>query len=534
MTDAKKIHLVIPMSGQGTRFKNAGYMEPKPLISVSGRSIIERLLSCFPSEWTTTFVLADNHASTPLPDLLKSLRPHGRQLSIEAHTRGPGHAILSAIEDIDDDAPVLVSYCDYGMSWDHAEFERFVRVTECDACVVSYRGFHAHYLNPLTYAYSRLENDRVVEVREKGSFTLDRENEFASSGAYYFKSAALLRRALSFQKRHELVMNGELYTSLTVEALLQLTRATGELADVRIFEIPFFYQWGTPSDLQDFEYWEKTYATYYQTKKIAALTDQILMPMAGFGSRFKDLTPVPKPLIEIGKVPMYRRALASLPQANKSVFVSLESLKNQMSEIPAYENWVALESTPPGQALTTEQGLQHLVLERDVVVSSCDHAICLDTDLWQTFRDRPDCDAAIFVVSGFPGATRHPKSYSYVVAREGTGRCPEVAKISVKSPTTNEPRKESLLVGTFWFRTAQLLADGIQELKKSGERVNGELYLDSIFTTLIQQGRRVRMIPLDGYINWGDPTSLSEALYWADAFGGARLERRSRFPGTEL
>jgi len=77
------------------------------------------------------------------------------------------------------------------------------------------------------------------------------------------------------------------------------------------------------------------------------------------------------------------------------------------------------------------------------------------------------------------------------------------------------------------------LERGISSLKKSEIQVNGELYLDSIFEILIQEGMKVREIPLSGYLCWGDPESLAEALYWEEIFCGYKIENRSQFPGVK-
>jgi hypothetical protein len=59
------------------------------------------------------------------------------------------------------------------------------------------------------------------------------------------------------------------------------------------------------------------------------------------------------------------------------------------------------------------------------------------------------------------------------------------------------------------------------------------MYLDSIFELLINSGKVIRTIALDGYINWGDPDSLAEALYWKEVFcGNIRPDLRNRFPGV--
>jgi NDP-sugar pyrophosphorylase family protein len=523
------IHLLVPMSGQGTRYRKAGYTQPKPLVPISGVPMIERLLSHFPERWQTHFVLAENHRDTGLPALLRRLRPTANLSYVLPHSRGPGHAILAGLSAIPDEAPVFVSYCDYGMVWDCAQFARFVDETGCDACLISYRGFHAHYLSPVTYAYSRLEGERVVEVREKGSFTADREGEYASAGGYYFRTAALLRESVEHQIALDLQLGGELYTSLTVEALLR--KRPG--AHVRVFEVPGFFQWGTPEDLKSFEYWERCFRAHNRAAAARGKVAQVLLPMAGLGSRFAQVTGLPKPLIPVFGRPMYQAALDSLPAAERTVLVALKKFEPQLSRSlgPGVET-VALPQTPPGQALSTEAGLSRLDLGREVLVTACDHGIVLPAERWAAFRDRPDCDAAIFTLHGFPGAARHPLAYSYVVPAPGGDAFPEVQRVSLKRNPSADPLQDHVLVGTFWFREGRILRLGIDELKRRDVRVNGELYLDAVFDCLRDLGMRVRMIPLDGYVCWGEPDLLAEALYWQELFTGRRIDRRQRHPGV--
>ena len=42
--------IIIPMTGIGKRFIDAGYTTPKPLIEVDGKPIIEHVVSLFPNE----------------------------------------------------------------------------------------------------------------------------------------------------------------------------------------------------------------------------------------------------------------------------------------------------------------------------------------------------------------------------------------------------------------------------------------------------------------------------------------------------
>jgi NDP-sugar pyrophosphorylase family protein len=546
----QKIHVLVPMSGQGTRYAKAGYTAPKPLVPVNGESMVARLMRNFPGEWPAVFVMADNHLKTALPEELRLLRPTGVQAVVPRHSKGPGLAIMEGLKHIPGDAPVLVTYCDYAMVWDNARFEAFVRDSACDACVVSYRGFHAHYLSPQMYAYSRLDptnGEMVLEVKEKGSFTSDRESEFASCGAYYFRSADLLKAALEYQFERDISLNGEFYTSLTVEALIRMgadpnsTHKTAAKPNVRVFEIPGFFQWGTPEDLRSFEYWESTFRASNRYLGADMKVGSVLMPMAGAGSRFAGVADAPKPFIDVGGLPMARRALASLPSPEAKaapVIVSLKAHQSHfdLSGLPGGKA-LFLDATPPGQALSTEAGVGALAPDADVVVSACDHGIVLDPLKWARFRSKPDCDAAIFTVRGFPGVIRRPQAFAYVMAGAASGadqEFPEVLGVSVKKPVSDAPAGDRLLVGTFWFRNPAVLQKGIDLVKAGNARVNGELYLDSVFELLRSAGHKVRVIDLAGYVNWGDPDSLAEALYWQEVFFGHRMDRRARYPGVRV
>jgi hypothetical protein len=128
------------------------------------------------------------------------------------------------------------------------------------------------------YAYSRINNELVRAVREKGCFTSNRETEYASAGAYYFKSSKKLQDALEWQVEDKLEVQNEHYVSLAIEAMLKRMPQSA----VRVFEIPKFCQWGTPDDLKTFEYWEKTFTSWNKLlgDPSSYEVSQILMPMA--------------------------------------------------------------------------------------------------------------------------------------------------------------------------------------------------------------------------------------------------------------
>lgn len=250
------MQLVILLSGHGERFKVAGKNIYKPMIEVNSQgTILERLTNCFPPDWSLHFVLNHLHQGTELESYIRLRYPNSKLHYVKANREGPSRSLLDMIDELDENKPAFISYCDYAHVWDPLEFETYTRATNCDACFVVYKGYHPHYLNPNTYAYCKTEDDKIIDIKEKGSFTYQRENEYASTGGHYIKKAGLLKKALKMQFQNQLIAQGEYYLSLAFQALLK----SNQDLDFRIYEVPYFFQLGTPQDLEEYTYWERAF-----------------------------------------------------------------------------------------------------------------------------------------------------------------------------------------------------------------------------------------------------------------------------------
>lgn len=507
------IQVVIPMAGLGDRFKRAGYTQPKPLLDVAGVPLIVRLLKNFPTEWRYVFICnRDQLKETNLREVLTKAVPTCAIAEIEPHKKGPVYTVLQAAAAIQDDLPTLMNYCDFSFRWDPNDFLKFVERTQSVGSIFCYRGFHPHYLRQTLYAYCREENGQVVEVREKGHFTPDRTKEYASSGTYYFASGAEMKRSFQKAMDSDWQINGEFYASLPYNALI------AEGKRVTVYEIPFFLQWGTPEDLEDYLYWHRAFETWNKHVPLPRSPGvQLLMPMAGEGSRFDNYS-VKKPLIPVLDQPMFKTAQRFLPiSSDAPVLILRQDLEKTVREAEPEAKQIVLYEPTQGQADTTEKGVSALSLDKPVIVSSCDHGLLWDPAGWKRLLDQKPA-MVIFGQRGYPGARRTPKAFSYVK----TTPMGIVEGVSVKLPFTDSPEKEPVLVGTFYFSTASLLKDLLRKLLVQNIRVNNERYLDSIVEIAIKEGIRVHCFETEAYLNWGTPEALQEFDYWYRYFQGAK------------
>lgn len=249
------MNVIIPMSGIGKRFLDAGYKVPKPLIRVEGKPIIQHVVERFSPEDKFLFICNEEHIrSTEMGEVLKSIAPKGKIFTIPPHKLGPVYAVLQVEKEITADEPVVVNYCDFSWRWDYAAFIADVQQSRCDGCVIAYKGFHPHLLHKNLYASLRDDGKmRMLEIREKHSFTENNQDCYQSSGTYYFKSGDLLKKYFHELINSKLSLNGEYYVSMVYQGLVR------DSLHVRIFEIPYMLQWGTPEDLQEYLYWSEVF-----------------------------------------------------------------------------------------------------------------------------------------------------------------------------------------------------------------------------------------------------------------------------------
>lgn len=517
------MQIVIPMSGFGERFRAAGYKVPKPIINVDQKCIIEHVIELFPGETDFIFICNQEHLDTPefrMREILQLACPSGRVVGIEPHKLGPVYAVQQIYDLLDADRPVVVNYCDFSQFWDWDKFQSFVRQTDCDGCIPSYRGFHPHSLNSTFYAYLKLDREEnwLVDIQEKKPWTEEPINEFASSGTYYFKSAGLMRDYFDLCVAEGLHVNGEFYVSMVYRPMV--------LAGLKVnaFPLEYFMQWGTPNDLLAYQNWDRLFREYQKglpPRNDLKVAGSIVIPMAGQGSRFLNAGyKVMKPLIPVGSETMIERAVQDMPMADELVVVTRADLPGNDAIIEIlverFEGIrvATMDGLSEGQAISCLRGVEALPKEamgQPLTIAACDNGVIFDSSKLVSKMEVSDC--VVWTYRGHPAAKRNPNSYSWVIADDDD----KVERIEVKQLSA-DPKSTPIVIGAFTFRTAEVYQQAVETLVEQSSRVNGEFYADSVPNILIEIGMSVTMLEVDHFVCFGTPDELKTYEYWYDCF----------------
>ena len=510
------MNIIITLAGNSHRFKEAGFSSPKFLILIDGRPMIEHVVNMF--DYTDTFHFVVNkeqiNSHPEIPILLKDLASNTTITVIDPHDIGPTHSAMQ-VKGIPADEQVIVSYCDFFVKWDYALFKR--TIYGYDGAIPSFKGFHPASFGNTYYAYMRVnDDDEMLELREKKSFTSERQNEHASVGIYYFANWDL------FSKYSKLVL--DTYKDTLPEAYVSLhyNHMVKDDLRIRVFPVEKFICWGTPDDLKQYYFWYD----YFSRPEIASSRHHLsesqvnLIPMAGKGSRFKDYGyRLGKPMIPVKNKPMVITACESFPSASKWIFLPRldDHIKYPISDAlnAFHQNCkvIPVDHDTSGQAATCLLAESELAHNSPLFIASCDYETVYSEERWGEIIKDKSIDGAIWTFRLGSFLTKDPKAFAYC---ETNSDDLTISRVVEKDVISNNPDKDPMALGSFWFRQAEDFIYATKHAIKNDITINGEHYVANSINFLLTEGKRFIIFDVDLWVSFGDPFELQVFDYWQD------------------
>jgi capsule biosynthesis phosphatase len=209
--------LIIPLGGLGERFKNNGYIAPKPLINVMGTPIICWLLNNLnikDNKIKNVIIPYNNMLSNyNFEDMLKKIYPCINFTFIELcnNTKGPVETIKIALTKFNNDNDNNLEDCPIiSLDGDNFYTIDILKIWNKDNMLFA---FNDNIEEPI-YSYMQIDNNKkIINIAEKKKIS-----NYASTGAYGFKSWKLLKQ--SCEKLLDDNIKNEYYISDVVKMLI--------------------------------------------------------------------------------------------------------------------------------------------------------------------------------------------------------------------------------------------------------------------------------------------------------------------------
>ncbi len=245
MKSTKALNIVIPMAGRGSRFAEAGFLDPKPMIPVGGRPMIEWVIENIKPTREHHFIflcLGEHLERYPqVGEKLRELCPGCDIISVDQVTEGAACTVLLARDLINSEAPLMIANSDQIVDLSVDEYLAAADEADADGLIMTFWADHPKW------SYCRVaENGWVTEVVEKQVVSND-----ATVGIYNFGRGADFVQAAEQMIASDLRVNGEFYVAPTYNQLIDeskkiVVKATGKEGDG-------MYGMGIPDDLELFK-----------------------------------------------------------------------------------------------------------------------------------------------------------------------------------------------------------------------------------------------------------------------------------------
>ena len=234
---SKSMNVLIPMAGAGSRFAEAGYTFPKPLIEVGNKPMIQVVVDNLNIDAHHIFIVQKEHYDQyNLETVLNLIKPDCTIVQVEGVTEGAACTTMLAREYINNESPLVIANSDQFVEWNSNEVLYAFSTEGVGGGILTFESTHPKW------SYARTDNDGWVDkVAEK-----DPISNNATVGVYYYARGCDYVSSVDSMIAKDIRTNNEFYVCPAYNEFI------GTGGKVRIKNVPGMWGLGTPEDLNNF------------------------------------------------------------------------------------------------------------------------------------------------------------------------------------------------------------------------------------------------------------------------------------------
>jgi NDP-sugar pyrophosphorylase family protein len=237
------LNIVVPMAGRGSRFAEAGYKDPKPLIDVHGKHMIEVVINNLtPScEHRFIFVCQEEHVKAyKLDTIFANACENFEVVTINGITEGAAITVLKARGYFDNEQPLMIANSDQWVDVNINDYLQDMEQRKLDGSMLTMKA------DDSKWSYAKVDNSGFVsEVVEKVVIS-----DEATVGIYNFAKGSDFCHFADYMVEQDIRSNGEFYVAPVYSYMADKGKKIG------VFNIGEeangMHGLGIPSDLNSF------------------------------------------------------------------------------------------------------------------------------------------------------------------------------------------------------------------------------------------------------------------------------------------
>lgn len=239
MWENKNLNILIPMAGEGSRFKQVGYKVPKPLIPINGKPMIMHVVDNLNIDANYIFAIRKDHEEDfSISEQLLKYVPNAKFVIVDSLTEGAACTTLLAKELINNDKELMIVNSDQLVVFNSGEFYHAMNNENIDGGILTFES------NETKWSYAQLDKNNVVtRIAEKEVIS-----NHATVGIYYWTKGSdyvkYAEQMISKDIRYGQAFNGrgEFYVAPVYN------EAISDKKVFRVYDVERMIGLGTPED----------------------------------------------------------------------------------------------------------------------------------------------------------------------------------------------------------------------------------------------------------------------------------------------
>ena len=237
------INIIIPMAGKGSRFANAGYALPKPLIDVNNQTMIELVIKNLKPAMDHKFIFIcqkEHLENFPLREILVNKAGDCVIIELEGITDGAASTVLCAKKYFDNEDQLMIANCDQYVDIDINHYLQCMNNKAYDGLIMTMKS------NEDKWSYVKYDSNNIVNnVVEKKVIS-----DEATVGIYNYLYGRDFVKSAEEMIRKNLRVNNEFYVAPVYNEMIKEGK---KITYYNIGKVDDgMYGLGTPEDLEKY------------------------------------------------------------------------------------------------------------------------------------------------------------------------------------------------------------------------------------------------------------------------------------------
>ena len=243
------------MAGLGKRFLDSGYKTLKPLIKISNKPMVVQAMRGLPKSKQNVFIVRLKKTNLEnFNDIIKKYYKKNVIFNLAQLTEGQACTANEGIkylktEKIEIIEPLLLAACDLSIKFDQLKYAKLINSKDVDIIVWGIRGHSKAKRNPEMFGWIKEKNNLIQYVSVKKPLDSPGTDPIIL-GLFTFKKINFFEKSFHKLLENNGRVNNEFYIDSCINEAIKLGLRC------YLFEVDYYFPWGTPDELKTFKYWQ--------------------------------------------------------------------------------------------------------------------------------------------------------------------------------------------------------------------------------------------------------------------------------------